>query len=130
MQKRWVGKNVDLNQLSECIDDFFKAKGFATKKYELEKERTILWAPQRVKNVRKAMKTRILGEPNDFMIEFAGSEIAHRSIWLGLLTQFIGGGSLILRGSRLREALEKMESEFWIFIEERIVHLLGSAEHQ
>jgi len=129
MQRQWVGKNVDLKQLSVCAEDFFKDKGFVTEKGETREEHTILWAPQSVKNMGKAMKVRILGHPEDFVVEFVASETTRRSIWLGMLTKPIGGGFLVLQGSRLREALEKMEREFWVYIEDKIAHLAGSAKH-
>jgi len=128
VQRQWIGKNVDLNKLSGCIEDFFKGKGFVTKKYESNGERVILWASQNVKNMHKAMKVRIFGDPNDFVIELTASENTWSNIWLGFLTKFFGGGYLILRGTRLREALKKLEREFWVYVEEKVAHLASSAE--
>jgi len=130
MQRRWGGKNVDLKKLSGCVEDFFKDKGFVTEKNESVEEHTISWAPQSVKNMNKTMKVRILGDPNDFVIELMASESTRRSLWLGLLTKPFGGGYLVLQSLRLREALEKLESEFWVYIEDKVAHLAGSAEHQ
>jgi len=128
VQKRWAGKSVDLTLLSGCVEDFFKDKGFVTKIHESEGERTIFWAPKSIKNLNKAMKVIIFGDPNNFVIELTASENTRRSLWLGLLTKSLGGGYLVLRGSRMREALEELEREFWVFIEDKVAHLVGSAE--
>lgn len=127
MQRRWVGKKVDLNQLSACAEDFFKDKGFVTKKYESRGEHIVLWSPQRVKSIDKAMKVRIFGDPNDFVIEIMASESTRRSMWLGMLTKSFGGGYLVLRASKLREVLEELEKEFWIYIEDKTANLASSA---
>jgi hypothetical protein len=129
MQKRWTEKNVDLNKLAGYAEDFFKDKGFATRKYESMEEHTILWAPPRDKKMSSATKVKIFGNPNDFVIEVTASERSRRSMWLGLLTKSIGGGYLILQDLKLREALEKIEKEFWVFIEDKIANLTGSAGH-
>jgi len=129
MQKRWTQKNVDLNKLAGYAEDFFKDKGFATRKYESMREHTILWAPPRDKNMSNATKVRISGNPNDFVIEITAMERSRRPMLLGLLTKSIGGGYLILQDLKLREALEKIESEFWVFIEDKIANLTDSAEH-
>ena len=39
-----------------------------------------------------------------------------------------GGGYLVVRGLRAKEALEKLEREFWVYVEERVAQLAGSAE--
>jgi len=131
MQKRWRGKNVNLNELSDRVEDFFKEKGFLTKRVESAEEHTILWAPQRVaKNVEQAMRTRVIGDSNDFVIELVASELTNRSIRLGMLTKPFGGGYFLLKSLRLREALEKIENEFWAYTEEKVASLAGSAERK
>jgi len=129
MQTRWTGKNVDLDKLSECIEEgFFRDRGFSTERTESEGERAILWTPQRAINMRRAMMVKIVGDSNDFMIELKASELAGRSIQLGLLTKIFGGGHLAIRGLRLKEALEKLEREFWVFVEDKVAQLTGSAK--
>jgi len=124
---QWTGKNVDLALLSECIEDFFKDRGYSTEKDESEGGYTILWAPQYAGIMRQAMTARVFGNPNDFVVEIIASERTRDSIRLGLLTQLFGGGYLVLRGLRAKEALEKLEKEFWAYVEEKIAHLAGSA---
>jgi hypothetical protein len=45
---------------------------------------------------------------------------------LGQLTHLFGGGVLFLRGVKSDEAEEKLERDFWIFIEEKIDFLAKS----
>lgn len=153
MQKRWNGKNVDLDMLSEGIEEFFRDRGFATKRFESEGERIVYWAPQQTTKEMKEQMTaktigtvfgspqypppdlkgpitvKIVGDSNDFVIELIASELTRSSIRLGMLTKIIGGGYFLLRGLRLREALEKLETEFWVYVEDKVTHLAGSAKH-
>ncbi|MGD8505685.1 MAG: hypothetical protein PVF15_03365 [Candidatus Bathyarchaeota archaeon] len=128
MQRRWVGKNVNLALLSSYIENFFKIRGLETGKEESEGKYTIRWAPPRVNNKRGTMKVTIVGDADDFSVEFIASERTRRSIRLGSLTTQFGGGYLLLRGLRLREALEKLEREFWAYVEDKIAHLIRFAE--
>jgi len=128
MQSQWIGKNVDLKLLGECIEDFFKAKGFKTTKDESARKYTILWTSQRVRNMRDAMRATVFGDSNNFVVEIIASERTRGSITLGMLTKTFGGGYLALRGLKAKETLEKLEKEFWTYIEEKVTHLTGSAE--
>lgn len=128
MQRQWIGKNVDLKLLSECIEDFFEDKGFKTRIDESAGKYTILWAPQRARNMRGAMSASILGDSNDFIVEIVASERTRGSIRLGMLTAAFGGGYLALRGLKAKEVLEKIEKEFWVYIEEKVAHLTRSTE--
>jgi len=128
MQKQWVGKNVDLKLLSECVEVFFKDKGFKTTKDESAGKYTILWTSQRVRNMRDAMTASVFGDSNDFVVEIIASERTRGSIRLGMLTTAFGGGYLVLRGLKAKEALEKLEKEFWIHIEGKVADLTGSAK--
>jgi hypothetical protein len=120
MRKHWVGKNIDLALVSECVEVFFKERGFKTRKEHSIDEYVISWVSPQAKDMRQAMKVRVYGYPNDFWIEFTNGTRAHRSILHGFATTLFGGGALILRGIKLREALEAIERGFWVYIEEAV----------
>ena len=129
MQKKWTQMNVDLGVLSSHVEDFFKDKGLLTRKEQSNREYTVFWAPKRGGiNTSKVPKVRISGDPNDFTVEVVASELTNRQIRLGLLTKPVGGGYFLLKGLRLREALEKIESDFWAYLEPEITRLTNSAK--
>lgn len=128
MQKRWTRQNVDLNLLSNGINDFFKSRGFMTKKSESTGERKILLRPEhsRIK-LEEPISVRIAGYPGDFVIDLRASELTTRPIRMGMLTKSLGGGYYLLKSLELREELEKLEKEFWIFVEDKVAQLARSA---
>jgi len=126
MQRRWVGKNIDLTLLSERIENFFKDKGFKTTKDWSALEYTISAKPQHGVGILGLVIVKILGNSNDFSIEFSTSEHWRSAMKLGFITTMFGGGSLILRSLKSQEALEKLEKDFWVYIEEAITHLINS----
>jgi hypothetical protein len=123
MQGQWTGKNVDLALLSELIEDFFRGKGFKITKDRIASEYTISARPQRGVGILERVIVRVLGDSNDFLIEFSTSGRSRSAVKLGFITTMFGGGSLVLRGLKSQEALEKIEKDFWIFIEGTIAHL-------
>ena len=127
MQRRWTGKNVDLDLLSDCVEDFFKSRSFVTKRTESQGEHTILWQSERTARTQEAMSVKVVGYSDDFTIELKASELTNRSVRLGMLTKPIGGGYFLLKSLKLREALERIEKEFWIYMEDKVAELAGSA---
>lgn len=125
MQKRWVGKNVDLILLCKSIEAFFEASNLRTRKDDSADGYSILGVQQRG-GPRIEVVVRILGDSNDFIVEFEGGERARRSVMLGFMTTMLGGGKLLLRGLKLKEELEKLEREFWVQIEAAVTRLVDS----
>jgi len=128
MQERWVGKNVVLGLLSERVEIFFRDKGFRVTKVWSAPEYTISAKPQQGVGIIGRVTVRILGDPNDFFIEFSTSGHSRSAVKLGFITTIFGGGSLVLRGLKSQEALEKLEKDFWVHVEEAIVHLTNSTD--
>jgi hypothetical protein len=129
MQKRWRGKNVDLDRLSDCVEDFFRSRSLLPTKTGTA-ERTISWFPGHTgARLKEPVTVRITGAPCDFTIDLKASEITAGSIRIGMLTKPFGGGYLLLKAVKLKEELERLENEFWIFIEEKIDQLADSAQH-
>lgn len=128
MRDQWIGKNVDLALLSGRVENFFKVRGLKTVKEESGGKYEISVAPRNVRHTRGGIYIRIFGDPNNFSIEFHGSERMHSSIRLGLMTTLFGGGPFLLRSLRLQEAFEKIEKEFWAHVEETIARLVDSAK--
>ena len=127
MQRSWTGKNVDLALLGERIEVFLKDKGFKIRKDWSASEYTFSARPQRRVGILEHVIVRILGDSNDFLIDFSTSGRSRSAVKLGFITTMFGGGSLILRGLKSQEALEKLEKDFWLYMEESVTRLINSA---
>ncbi len=128
MQRRWTGKSVNLDLLSERIEDFFKNRSLATRRTESAEERVILSQSKRGIRGGEPISVRISGDSDDFKIELKASELTDRSVRLGMLTKPIGGGYFLMKSLKLRDRLEKLEREFWTYVEEKVAQLAGSAQ--
>ncbi len=129
MQRRWIGQNVDLTSLSISLEDFFKSRLYETKKLESPGERKILLHPKHSSvRLKEPVSVRIAGESDDFTVDLRASELVTRSVRIGMLTKPIGGGHYLLRSLKLQEELEKLEKEFWVFVEDRVAQLGQSAQ--
>lgn len=127
MQEQWIGKNVDLALLCSCVQDFFSGKGFKIVKDESIEECMLLMIPQNTREMHGRISVKIWGDPNDFMIEFDAGERARSSTMLGALTTAFFGGRFVLRSLKWKEVSEKLQREFWIYVEQTITRLVGSA---
>lgn len=128
MQKQWVGKNVDLGLLSRCVEDFFEKKGFKTVKEESAGEYKIsLVSRGSGDGLARGIYLRILGDPNDFVLELGIKGRADSLVKWELMATMLGAGRFLVRSLELQEVLEKLEREFWVYVEEVVTRLVGSA---
>ena len=125
-QKRWAAKDANLDLLTEKIESFFKSKGFETRKNVSPTGYKISTVPKHVRDVKAGIQVKILGRRNDLMVELSVGETSRFSTMLGLSTIPFGGGTLVLRGLKLQEVLERLEKEFWVYVEETIPHVTES----
>jgi len=127
MQEEWVGKNVKLALLSESIKEFLEGKGFETSERRLADDYEISAVRESGPDSLRVI-LRIRGKPDSFVLELAPAEQSRMLKVLGPLAILFGGGSLFLRGIKSEEAFEELEEEFWLFVEETVARLAGSAK--
>lgn len=123
MQRQWSGKDVDLALLSDLVEDFLSGKGFKTRKDALANGYSFLATPMRVCDVREEVTVKVLGDSKNFEVEFLPRGKSRLSVRTGYLTALFGGGNLLLKGLKSYEALERMEKEFWLYLEETVARL-------
>lgn len=122
MEYRWVGKTVDLQELSKRVEEFYKSKGFETKlEYSdgFYKVNSVL----RIENKLRISSARIHGSPNDFVVEFLSGKGERFSNMLVHWAAMFGGGVFMLDGLRSQEFYERLERDFWIFVEKAVGQL-------
>ncbi|MEM2146419.1 MAG: hypothetical protein QW279_13740, partial [Candidatus Jordarchaeaceae archaeon] len=74
------------------------------------------------------VSVKILGKPNDFSVEISACNEMPNALSLFPLLEKLGLGFLILKKVRSEELLNKLESEFWVFLNNIIEKLSGSSE--
>lgn len=123
MKNRWLGKNVDPLMLQGCIEDFFQRRGFVTKtESEASGGYTVIAHGHNSTNTPRRIFVKVSGGRGDFEIDL-GSEYGRSGVLDPLLT-LIGFGGLVLRKLKDKEFLEKLEEDFWSYIEEAISTLV------
>ena len=129
VQIQWVEKSVDLSMLVERIRPFFHDLDFETS-FEKVQEGYVIQAVSKIPNLQLRINVNVLGEPNDFTVEFlSGGKGGYfsPSTVVGYLTSIFGGGYLVRRGAERREALDRLESWFWRHVQMQVAELAGSA---
>jgi hypothetical protein len=131
VEKQWLEKNVDLNTLAERIRPFFHETDFETVVEKIQ-EGYMIQANCKIPNLRLRIEVKIVGQPNDFTVEFsAGSRGGYfsPSMIAGYLTTMFGGGYLVSREAKKREALDMLENDFWKHTQMQVADLVNSATH-
>ncbi len=126
MRDSWKGKNVNLSVLSERIACFFESKKFATSLQRKNSEFIIVAAPQSFHGISEKIIVSISGNPDDFSINFIGGSRSRSLILHGSFLSLIGGGFFVLKGLKSLEEIEKLEEQFWIYVDQLIWYLTNS----
>jgi len=120
----YVDKEIDLSLLSEWVENFFAKKGFRTRREMVAKEYRIVSKPTHVHEIIGVTTVLISGNPKDFTVKFFSGSRSDAYIKFGRLTSLVGGGTLFLRGLKSQENEERLERNFWIYIEGMMNSLL------
>jgi len=123
MIDRWVGRDVDLDLLSQRFELFFDEKKFPSKPEKGRKNEyliTVILKHMREVNATGNVKVVVRGEPNDFEVEFVASFGSRNLAKLSGLAALFGGGMLVLKDLKSSEELEKLENEFWLFADKQV----------
>lgn len=123
---RWTGRKVDLSLLCDGIVRFFEGKGLKVVRDPLENGFQVTVMPKRVLNLREEVVVTVTGDPDDFEVKFVAGDKSRSLKNLGYMTSSFGGGFFLLEGLKSLEAIEKLEREFWIFVEDYVGRLQDS----
>lgn len=123
MEDRWKGKNVNLSILTDSIRQFFVEKRHISSINKSNGQYRIVVHPKAFYDIVEDISVNIDGQPNDFSVKFVTSSRSRSFVILGALATIFGGGFLTLKGLKSREALEKLEKEFWVYVDEKIWEL-------
>lgn len=127
MEDQWVNKNVDLSVLNNRLVQFFEKKNFVTSRESSEENYRIVTRPSRSHDILEEIHVHVSGQPDNFRVRFNAGSRSSELVRLGILTTVFGGGRLTLKGLKSQEALEKLEREFWIYLDRVIWSLANSA---
>lgn len=125
MEDSWISKNIDLTMLSNRLVQFFEERNFRTFQEKSEKKYHIVVAPRRFHDILEEIHVYINGQSDEFKVKFDAGARSRELVRTGILTTVFGGGRLTLKGLKSQEALEKLEKEFWVYIDKVIWSLDG-----
>lgn len=123
MWDRWVGKQVNLNALAELLKKFFEGKPFRVSVENASTGYKIAAYPKLSAGLLDVIEVFVRGKPDDFVIEFVPGSNTRKSIRSGFLTYLFGGGLLWREGLKSQEELDKLEREFWNFVDMKLPSL-------
>lgn len=120
MEDRFVGKNVDLRLLTERLKLFFLKGNFTVVEREVVEGWEIVASPPPRETIVDRITVSITGNGEDFEVKFTTGSHSRIYKWVGQLTTLFGGGSLFSRGFESESALEKLERNFWVCVDETV----------
>lgn len=119
MKYRWLNKNIDISSIEDAAKAFLELKGFKTFVAEDRHLKKIVGVARNEEGPKKVIVS-IEGSSIDFAVDFLASETSQLMSRFSPVLNFLGGGALTLRGLKQKEFYEKIENEFWTYLEEFI----------
>lgn len=124
METRWIGKNVDLDLVVKEIRKFFEDRSFQV--FSKESAEEILVFARKGDNSNLSLIVKVKGIPNNFSVEFKENKLDFPAYFFSLLS-LIGAGALVSKWMKKAETYQKIECEFWNFMDQKVSELAGSA---
>jgi len=126
MEVQWKNRNIQLPMLVDVICRFFTERSFAVSSNDSGGKYLVVATPKRFHQIAENIRVSVTGRPDDFTVDFNAGSHSRHLVMFGTLTSFLGGGSFSLKGLKSREALEKLEPEFWTCLTEKVSQLEDS----
>jgi len=123
MKDRFVGRNVDLRLLTERLKLFFLKRNFTVVERKVAEGREIIVNPPPRERIVDRITVSVTGDREDFSVKFIAGSHSHIYKWVGQLTTLFGGGILFSRGFESESALERLERNFWLYVDETVESL-------
>ena len=130
MKAHWKDKNINLSIFTNSIRQFFVEKKYASSINRSNEEYQIVVYPTVFHGIVEEISVNIKGHPNDFSVKFIAGSRSRSFVILGPLATIFGGGFLTLKGLKSQEVLEKLEKEFWVYVDKKIWELTDSADSE
>jgi hypothetical protein len=125
MKYQWLNKKVDLLALKRGIEEYFKVRKFHLRCSQSENTFEIL-ATKRVDHLIRRIKVLLYGKPNNFVVEFLAGKHIDSIQKADVSFELFGGGIFVLKAYEAWEYYQRLEREFWKYIEMLVVDLVNS----
>jgi len=127
MQYEWPKKLKKLETLTNYIEEFFRKEGFVVETIPRNDDAKIriMALPTQNSKVEQALRIEVAETPSGTTVDFVSSTRADESIRLGVLSQFLAGGTLLARSAKVKEKTEALETKFWNSLQEFIAYQQG-----
>jgi hypothetical protein len=128
-ERKWTMNNVDLDQFTLKIGDFFGERDFEVVRDKIPTGYQILSGNSSRFKLIGYVSVTVEGKPDDFTVKLELVETKRRySQYGGFLLSLFGGGILVRREALSDEAWIKLRKEFWPYVEGLISELTGTAK--
>jgi hypothetical protein len=127
MQCQWINKNVDLNLLSKRVQKFLENKNFRTEINEMKNGFVVIGVLRETDGSTNSVRIEIHGSQNKFLVKFKAGEDKRVLSTLSPIASFIGLGFYVQRKMKQMNFYDKIEEDFWTFMDETVASLESSA---
>ena len=114
--------------LRQWIQRFFTKKEFRISEEVDDGDHRIIARPTYVHEIVDTITVSVSGGADDFTVGLYIGARSETLMKIGQLASLFGLGVLFLRGIRSEDAGERLEKDFWVFLEEKVDRLAGSAK--
>jgi len=126
MRYEWPKKTQNVQVLVGSIANFFRTKCFTVRTVaDPDKKETvkILAIPTIRTEIRETIKVEVSRTLEGIAVGFLTTDNAEDTIKLGVISQILISGLLLMKGANKKEKIENLETEFWTHVQEFIAGL-------
>lgn len=125
MRTEWLNKHIEPSRLCDPVKGFFKERDLSTKETVSKGKHRIEAFLAGADSMPLAI-VEIYGDQSRIVVDFSPwgkNERTAQTMLVSSVLTLLGGGVLVRQGLRKKELMEKIENQFWDFLDSRVSEL-------
>jgi hypothetical protein len=116
---RWFDKSINILDVEKAAKSFLEQRGYTVNSSDDAGSKKIAAVLREPEGTRRVIIT-ISGQPNDFIVDFSAGAAAQLATKFSSFITYFGGGLIQRHSLKEKEFYDRLEEQFWEYLEESI----------
>ena len=117
MEYRFYDKKISAPKVVDLIRSFFEVKNFEVSVEKEKPENFLIIAKNSVDNAIPKITVKVYFNGEFLSVNFLNSESLRSNLFLSSIFGVFGGNIFFLKQSKVKEKIDRLEEDFWKFID-------------
>jgi len=117
MEYRFYNENLRIGKVVELVRDFFEKNGFKVSVNREDASSFTIVSKNPYDSLFPRIIVKVCSKKDFLSVNFLESDELHSKMFLSLIFSFFGGNFFLLKDSKIKEKIDRLEEGFWKYLE-------------